>query len=607
MNFVETVVLCDCFDFFPYHVFVSVCIRGYSGFYYVLCDFSLIASKTNTFVDSDNTDDDNNNYNIEFSLQPLKQRQIEPQISDEDIEEYKSIGEQISLLSIEQSVQQLSSSLTLGTDTTSSSNNENQKKKNTKNTMASGVGVVGVAATTSGSTTNNRLQGGRNHGSGSTNIILWIKRLIESVIVLLIRLIILYPFRTIYSFTIPFPETDELSPAVTAKAATQFVSYLKSVAQRQHQQLQQSSSNSNNHNSNNHNTLIHRIQESWYIGGFEGAKQEAAMNKCLLLIYLHSPFHRMADEIGMKFFNTNEFLDFVCPPSTNATTTGTNTSVANNITSNDTNQQQRDDRRQPQVIALGISIHTTQGAQLASMLQVTTYPALALLQPEASALSSTSSSSTSTQQPRSIPVQLILRAESLHNITLPKLLPHLYTCVTRYQTIVTEQELKRIQRQQEIELRKQQDEEYYATLIADQEREIRIQQEQMLQEKQEQEQIQKEQHRIQSYEMKKQSVPPEPPSSSGSNTTITTIRFVLPNGTKINRRFDARRDTIGTLRAFIEVYYHETTGYDDIGTVGLSTNVFPRTTFNETEQTNTTLQEAGLCPQAVLMVQDLDS
>ena len=92
----------------------------------------------------------------------------------------------------------------------------------------------------------------------------------------------------------------------------------------------------------------------------------------------------------------------------------------------------------------------------------------------------------------------------------------------------------------------------------------------------------------------------EPPV--GTKVGVARMRFTLPNGKKVDRRFRSA-DTVEVLRAFLTVHLEET-GVE-IKNFGLSTN-FPRKTFGEADN-KLTLEEAGLAPQAVVMVQDLDA
>lgn len=174
--------------------------------------------------------------------------------------------------------------------------------------------------------------------------------------------------------------------------------------------------------------------------------------------------------------------------------------------------------------------------------------------------------------------------------------------------VVAEAEARRLQRQEELELRQQQDAEYQAALLADQERERMKQTEaeqeaQRLEERQQQEQQHEAEQEAQLNQARAQ-VPPEPPlgGDQSGNVSVTAIRFVLPSGTKVMRRFYSNEKIAGLL-SFLTVHFHD----NEIAmskNIGLSTN-FPKKSYHENP--NLTLEEAGLSPQAVLMVQDLDA
>jgi FAS-associated factor 2 len=177
------------------------------------------------------------------------------------------------------------------------------------------------------------------------------------------------------------------------------------------------------------------------------------------------------------------------------------------------------------------------------------------------------------------------------------LMPLLQAVYQRHQTVLTELEVRRLQRQQESELRRQQDEEYQATLAADQERErARTEERESVLAAAAAEQAQQ-QEAEQALQDAKNLILPEP------STGGTMIRFCLPTGAKINRRFESHQ-TVGAVKAYLKVYFIENA--IDITNVGLSTN-FPRQTYHEQSDEDLTLTEAGLSPQAVLMVQDLDA
>ena len=355
--------------------------------------------------------------------------------------------------------------------------------------------------------------------------------------------LVLWPVRQVSSLLFPPGELDGLSPAVAAKAATAFVQYLKSVA-----------------------PAGIDVHAAWTAQGFVATKEQATESGSLILLYLHSPLHRAAAWYGRQV---------LCHPA-----------VVDQILT------------QPCVLGLGLSIHSGQGAQLAQMLQVQAYPALLLLQPPpardtASTRSSSSASTTMT---------LLFRAEgnALLSMTVAdQLVPRLQTAVQRHQTILAEQEARRVEREQEALLRQEQDAEYQAALRADQERERQLAAEAAEAERAarlEQERLQAEQQAAAAVVDSARQVLRDAPASGGA-----LIRFVLPSGQKLNRRFYAD-DTIQACKAFVRLHYHE--NELEMGTIGLSTN-FPKKSYNN--DADLTLQEAGLTPQAVLMVQDLDA
>ena len=166
--------------------------------------------------------------------------------------------------------------------------------------------------------------------------------------------------------------------------------------------------------------------------------------------------------------------------------------------------------------------------------------------------------------------------------------------------------MRRLQREEEQHLRQEQDREFQEPLLADQMREIerREVEERERQEQQEREDAgrakqAKEESRLEDARSLLETAG-EP--ATGLKEGVTWLRFTLPNGKKMDRRFHSV-DTIETLRAFLIVHFHEQS--IEMKNFGLSTN-FPRKTFKE-EDDKSNLEEAGLAPQAVVMVQDLDS
>eukprot|EP00339_Tiarina_fusa_P023226 CAMPEP_0117077766 /NCGR_PEP_ID=MMETSP0472-20121206/54813_1 /TAXON_ID=693140 ORGANISM="Tiarina fusus, Strain LIS" /NCGR_SAMPLE_ID=MMETSP0472 /ASSEMBLY_ACC=CAM_ASM_000603 /LENGTH=371 /DNA_ID=CAMNT_0004804197 /DNA_START=122 /DNA_END=1233 /DNA_ORIENTATION=+ len=343
--------------------------------------------------------------------------------------------------------------------------------------------------------------------------------------------VLLWPIRRASELLLPAGEFDGLSPAVTEKAAQQFVNHLKTLSSSP--------------------TQTNAISEAFSSSGFVALKQEAVTSNSLLVVYLHSPLHRKADDMCQKLIHPI-MLNFF---------------------------------NQDNIKTLGSSIHTSQGASLSQQLGVCSFPVLALLQPGRGS---------------SDAAKLVFKAEgpSLLKMKPAQLLPLLNGTYQRFLSVVAEQEARRIEREQEQELRRQQDEEYQETLRADQERERQQQEERDLEERR----VQEEEERVRRKEMeekerldKARALIRPAPSSGG-----TRIRFVLPSGQKLDRRFE-NDETVGALKAYLVLHFAENN--PAIKNIALSTN-FPKKTHDDDDKT---LQESDLCPQSVLMVQDLDA
>lgn len=292
------------------------------------------------------------------------------------------------------------------------------------------------------------------------------------------------------------------------------------------------------------------INEAFSTLGFAALKQEATTSNSLIIVYLFSPLHRQADEMCKKLIQPT-MLEFL---------------------------------KQTNITALGASIHTSQGASLSYQLKASCYPLLAVLQPVRN----------------SEGVKLMFKAEgpAFLKIQSTQLLSLLTATYQRHNLVVLEQETRRLQREQENELRRQQDEEYQESLRADRLRERERQEEREREERRirdeearEREKARAEEERL---ENAKALMRPEPASGG------TRIRFVLPNGKKLDRRFE-NDETVGALKAYLVLHFAEE--QPEIKNIALSTN-FPKTTHNDDSRT---LKESDLCPQSVLMVQDLDA
>jgi len=268
------------------------------------------------------------------------------------------------------------------------------------------------------------------------------------------------------------------------------------------------------------------------------------------------------------------------------------------------------------VKAVGSSTLTSQGASLSYSFSASSFPVLALVQPVKRSGSSSNSSNGNQISVAPGPAKLVFKAEGP---TLAKLNPaQLTSLVTatfqKHERTVLEAATRRYEREQETELRRQQDEEYQETLRQDQERERLRDEARLRAEKEEREKKEEEERRVSEeanrLDKARALLKEEPPKGTKG---CARIRFRLPNGKQLDRRFGAD-ETIGSLKAFLVLEFaakaSDNNREDVVKRVALSTN-FPKRIYggegNEEGDDDKTLQECDLCPQAVLMVQDLDA
>lgn len=290
--------------------------------------------------------------------------------------------------------------------------------------------------------------------------------------------------------------------------------------------------------------------------GFAAVQQQAIQSNKLLLVYVHSNLHPLAISFVQTVLLSKQFMRFC-------------------------------HSHKDSLLCWGATLQSAQGVHVANLVNATAFPAIVLLHKQA----------------------ILIKAQgpALLSWSLDSILYYCQQCTTRHAVLQQEQLARQFQLQQEQELRRQQDWEYQQSLLADQEREKQAQQ-QALQQQQEQQALQQQQEndllQKQQRLVRAKSYLREEPDPSTPETTA--IRFVLPSGTKLLRRF-YYADTIATLKAYLVLHFHQEQQDDDMTMerIGLSTS-FPRKTFHDQDDT-LTLKDTGLIPQAVLMVQDLDA
>jgi len=296
----------------------------------------------------------------------------------------------------------------------------------------------------------------------------------------------------------------------------------------------------------------------------------------LLLLYLHPPLHPDGTKFMREYLCHAELLQLL---------------NSNNSDSHGS------------VVCFGASIHTADGQRMRDMLGVTSFPFMALLSIKSSGLSSSNTNNVNST------MELMLRLEGPQLLKIPpsQVLTYLNTTITRHAEILAMEESRRLQREEDQRLREEQNREYQETLLEDQmreaERQEAVERERRAQEEEEEavrlERV-KEENRLEDAKAMMKTTGGEPPAGSKN---VARLRFALPNGKKIEQRFHVA-DTIGVLRAFLILHFHEQQDIE-IKNFGLSTN-FPRKTFGE-EDDKVTLEQSGLAPQSVIMVQDLDA
>lgn len=387
-----------------------------------------------------------------------------------------------------------------------------------------------------------------------------------------------WPLRRISDFLLPLGEYEGMSQTSTEGASKQFTTYLKSTLLT---------------NATTSNDIVQLFTNKSYTD----LQREATSADALILVFLHSPYHRSTDDVCRRL---------LCSPS-----------MVRFMTEN------RD-----RVKAIGSCTSTSQGSSLSHSLLASSFPVLALLQPVNRSGRSSSTTTNNNNLAGGIapgPVKLVFKAEgpTLMKLTAMQLTTLVTATYQKHERAVLEAATRRYEQEQASALRRQQDEEYQETLRQDQERERQRNEARLQAEREEEERRQEEERKITEeanrLDKARALLRDEPPKGT---TGCARIRFRLPNGKQLDRRFEGD-ETIGSLKAFLVLHFAselpeskasstpKKSGDDTmVKRVALSTN-FPKRIYggegNEDGDDDKTLKECDLCPQAVLMVQDLDA
>ena len=381
-----------------------------------------------------------------------------------------------------------------------------------------------------------------------------------------------WPLHRVGDFLLPLGDYDGMSRSSTEGASKQFTTYLK-------------------------NTLLvnadisNDIVQLFSAKSYTDLQQEATSTDALILVFLHSPYHRSTNDVCRRL---------LCSPS-----------MVRFLTEN-----------KDRVKAIGSSTSTSQGASLSHSLLASSFPVLALLQPIKSSGSSNNNNNNGLVGIAPGPAKLVLKAEgpALMKLTALQLTSLVTATFQKHERTVLEAATRRYEQEQAAVLRRQQDEEYQETLRQDQERERQRNEARLQAEREEEELKQEEERKITEetnrIERAQALLRDEPPKGTQG---CARIRFRLPNGKQLDRRFEAD-ETIASLKAFLILHFANELPESKASTktsedavvkrVALSTN-FPKQIYggegNEDADNEKTLKECDLCPQAVLMVQDLDA
>lgn len=399
-------------------------------------------------------------------------------------------------------------------------------------------------------------------------------------IITIVLKVILYPIRKLANLLFPVREFDQNSPHPPNHAAKAFV--------KMFQQEYLSSPSQSYTNPFEEKAYTQIIQEIASNARAYNTDADANPPPKLLLLYIHSPLHR----------NVPLFLkNILCHPR-----------ILSLL-----------DENKEIITCWGGSVHTSDGMNAMLSLHITSFPFLALVRvhPDHDRSNNTTSTVNSSNsnnrnssdvgtRQKSHKMDLLFRMEgvTLQSTSVNMLHTYIHKSLLKYQSILSEQIMQRLQRQEEIRLREEQDREYKEALEADQRREREKREEELRREEEEHKQKEgierEERKRLERFNSAREILVMNGPEPDAHEKGCARVRLMLPSGQRIERRFYGM-DTVNVMRSFLVLYFEE----NNIGIENFQLNCnFPKKVLNDE---NATLEEEGLCPQAVVMVQDLDA
>eukprot|EP01036_Dinobryon_divergens_P027762 gene27762-36584_t len=185
-----------------------------------------------------------------------------------------------------------------------------------------------------------------------------------------------------------------------------------------------------------------------------------------------------------------------------------------------------------------------------------------------------------------------------------ELCTRLQSAMNSFNSLVATNRAEAERRAEAVRLREQQDREYQESAQADRLAEERQRREAAEQEAKEEARIQQEELE-QAVELSKQlshadNIRKKKYFQTQSRPDIATVRFQLPKGTKLSRRFH-KTDSAERIFEFLSVHFFESG--DEIRNFAVSTH-FPKMDVTDLSQT---IESLSLHPRGMLYVQDLDA
>jgi len=239
---------------------------------------------------------------------------------------------------------------------------------------------------------------------------------------------------------------------------------------------------------------------------------------------------------------------------------------------------------QERMVCWGGSVEYLDAHRLSGLLSTSAYPCVAVLQPPSDS--------------RSGSAKLLTRVEG--KSTSEAIYSSLVGASESHANIVAQRMMQRVEATERQNIRDEQDRELQEAMEIDRRRQQVRDQEELLQKEQEN-QLEKEKEMVLNrMATLENALGKEPQDISDGKGTM--IRFQLPDGTKFTRKFSSN-DSLTSIRDFMEYELHKrNTG---IVNFALAMN-FPKKIFGPDGDCTISVKDAGLIPQAVLFVQDLD-